>query len=47
MSTVRREVSIGFDVEKVREDFPVLKQTIHGKPLLSAAALTWVSCGRK
>jgi cysteine desulfurase/selenocysteine lyase len=34
MSTVRREVSIGFDVEKVREDFPVLKQTIHGKPLV-------------
>jgi cysteine desulfurase/selenocysteine lyase len=34
MSTVRREVSIGFDVDKVREDFPVLKQTIHGKPLV-------------
>ena len=34
MSTVRKEVSIGFDVEKVREDFPVLKQTIHGKPLV-------------
>src|SRR3984893_18509725 len=34
MSTVRREVSIGFDVEKVREDFPVLKQQIHGKPLV-------------
>ena len=24
----------GFDVEKVREDFPVLKQTIHAKPLV-------------
>ena len=23
-----------FDVERVREDFPVLKQTIHGKPLV-------------
>ncbi len=23
-----------FDVEKIREDFPVLKQTIHGKPLV-------------
>src|SRR6266581_4463393 len=23
-----------FDVEKVREDFPVLKQRIHGKPLV-------------
>ena len=34
MSTARKEVSIGFDVEKVREDFPVLKQTIHGKPLV-------------
>jgi len=27
-------LSIGFDVEKVREDFPVLKQSIHGKPLV-------------
>ena len=27
-------ISVGFDVEKVREDFPVLKQHIHGKPLV-------------
>src|ERR1044071_3982959 len=26
-------VAGGFDVEKIREDFPVLKQRIHGKPL--------------
>ena len=24
----------GFDVERVREDFPILKQTVHGKPLV-------------
>src|ERR1700680_3740499 len=34
MSTVRREVLIGFDVDKVREAFPVLKQPTHGKPLV-------------
>src|SRR3954447_16930564 len=27
-------VSAPFDVERIREDFPVLKQTIHGKPLV-------------
>src|ERR1017187_5925386 len=27
-------IAAGFDVEKIREDFPVLKQTIHGKPLV-------------
>src|ERR1044071_8988799 len=27
-------VAGGFDVEKIREDFPVLKQKIHGKPLV-------------
>src|SRR3982751_1132261 len=27
-------VTAKFDVEKVREDFPVLKQTVHGKPLV-------------
>src|ERR1700739_26340 len=32
MSTARSMVATGFDVEKIREDFPVLKQTIHGKP---------------
>ncbi len=34
MSTVTSVVSAGFDVERIREDFPVLKQTIHGKPLV-------------
>jgi cysteine desulfurase/selenocysteine lyase len=33
MSTVT-SVPAGFDVEKIREDFPVLKQKIHGKPLI-------------
>src|ERR1035438_4020419 len=33
MSTVRSEIAAGFDVRKIREDFPVLKQNIHGKPL--------------
>src|SRR5258706_15957585 len=28
-------VNAPFDVEKIREDFPVLKQTAHGKPLVS------------
>ena len=27
-------MSAGFDVEKIRADFPVLKQNIHGKPLV-------------
>jgi cysteine desulfurase/selenocysteine lyase len=27
-------IAPAFDVEKIREDFPVLKQTIHGKPLV-------------
>ena len=27
-------LATGFDVEKIREGFPVLKQTIHGKPLV-------------
>jgi len=34
MSTASSEISVGFDVERVRADFPVLKQTIHGKPLV-------------
>src|SRR5689334_5690706 len=34
MSTLTSQVSAHFDVEKIREDFPVLKQTIHGKPLV-------------
>jgi len=34
MSTLTSEVRTGFDVEKIRADFPVLKQTVHGKPLV-------------
>jgi len=34
MSSLSSQVSATFDVEKIREDFPVLKQTIHGKPLV-------------
>src|SRR6516225_12374467 len=34
MSTLGSVVSTGLDVERIREDFPVLKQTIHGKPLV-------------
>src|ERR1039457_628526 len=38
MSTLSNRVTdgatAGFDVQKVREDFPVLKQNIHGKPLV-------------
>lgn len=38
MSTVTSAVTsgatAGFDVAKIREDFPVLKQKIHGKPLV-------------
>jgi cysteine desulfurase/selenocysteine lyase len=34
MSTLTSEILTTFDVEKLREDFPVLKQQIHGKPLV-------------
>ena len=34
MSTLTSEVVADFGVERIREDFPVLKQTIHGKPLV-------------
>ena len=34
MSTVTSAITAGFDVEKIRADFPVLKQKIHGKPLV-------------
>ncbi|MGB7759072.1 MAG: cysteine desulfurase [Bryobacteraceae bacterium] len=34
MSALTTEIAAGFDVERIREDFPVLKQTIHGKPLV-------------
>ncbi|HXB71791.1 MAG TPA: cysteine desulfurase [Candidatus Acidoferrales bacterium] len=34
MSTVSNQIAASFDVEKIREDFPVLKQNIHGMPLV-------------
>jgi cysteine desulfurase/selenocysteine lyase len=34
MSTLTSVISAGFDVEKLREDFPVLKQKVHGMPLI-------------
>src|SRR5437764_144916 len=34
MSTASSPITAGFDVDKIREDFPVLKQKIHGKPLV-------------
>ena len=34
MSTLSRVVSAGFDVEQIRDDFPILRQTVHGKPLV-------------
>src|ERR1035438_4560348 len=34
MSALVSTVQAGFDVEKVREDFPVLRQKVHGKPLV-------------
>src|SRR5438093_908314 len=33
-SPVTSPVTTPFDVERIREDFPVLKQRIHGKPLV-------------
>ncbi|HEY1497119.1 MAG TPA: cysteine desulfurase [Candidatus Solibacter sp.] len=33
-SAVKSGGAAGFDVEKIREDFPVLKQKVHGKPLV-------------
>jgi cysteine desulfurase/selenocysteine lyase len=34
MSTLASTIQAGFDVEKVRGDFPVLRQKVHGKPLV-------------
>src|SRR5450432_4942916 len=34
MSTLSSQIAAGFDVAQIREDFPVLKQNIHGKPLV-------------
>ncbi len=47
MSTTATEVHAAFDVARIREDFPVLKQTVHGKPLVyldSAATAQKPSC---
>jgi cysteine desulfurase / selenocysteine lyase len=30
----RRERAAGYDVERIREDFPILHQTVHGRPLV-------------
>ena len=32
--TSDRDSSVKFDVERIRKDFPVLDQTVHGKPLI-------------
>ncbi len=34
MSTLSSAVTAPFDVDRIREDFPVLKQTVHGQPLV-------------
>jgi len=34
MSTLSSVISAGFDVDRVRDDFPILKQTVHGHPLV-------------
>jgi len=34
MSIAAKPVSSAFDVERVRADFPILQQTVHGKPLV-------------
>jgi cysteine desulfurase/selenocysteine lyase len=34
MSVLTSVITAGFDVDQVRQDFPVLKQRIHGKPLV-------------
>jgi cysteine desulfurase/selenocysteine lyase len=31
---IERHVKSGFDVQRIREDFPVLRQTVNGKPLV-------------
>jgi cysteine desulfurase/selenocysteine lyase len=31
---IRKPLAAGFDVDKIRTDFPILKQKIHGKPLV-------------
>jgi cysteine desulfurase/selenocysteine lyase len=34
MSALSSTLPIGFDARKIRDDFPVLKQKVHGKPLI-------------
>src|SRR5690349_6917656 len=33
-NTTLRQPAVAFDVQKVRRDFPILRQKIHGKPLV-------------
>jgi cysteine desulfurase/selenocysteine lyase len=33
-TSLRTPVSAGYDVERVRRDFPILSRTVHGKPLI-------------
>ena len=39
MSTATSAITAGFDVEKIREDFPVLKQKIHIRPFVTLRPL--------
>ncbi len=34
IASVAAPSRIGFDVRRIREDFPILRQTVHGKPLV-------------
>src|ERR1700749_687808 len=34
MAAVRESASVGFDAEKARLDFPILRQKVRGKPLV-------------
>ena len=31
---LRAPLGTGYDVERVRRDFPILSRTVHGKPLI-------------
>ena len=34
MNQVAMDTSVPYDVERIREDFPILQRTVHGKPLI-------------
>ena len=34
MESVAVQAKIGFNVSSIREDFPLLQQLVHGKPLI-------------